>query len=559
MQAGEAQIACARCGYQPASSARFCVRCGQPRVPASVAVEAHRDAVQHQSADPGVQPTPPGTATPGATVRRAALPLPDAGASTAPMQVHVDHRAASSRAYSASGNSSRGQPVIPAAPPQGQAPSAAAAAAAASAWGRSPAPPVSFPEVTADDRVPLTPRTIVATAVFTASPVISFLIITANGDQFLWGGIEYVFLMHTLPLLACCLVGLGLLPIRIPNTVISIAVVTLVTIVDLVARGSYGASDEAVPLRGFIAIVSVLLFSAWVIAARRSVLPHGLNVPALVIAVIEVLIPLPLNSFGALGAVLFWALWTGLAMAALRVSGSPQREAITARSSLRSPIPSETSASSPNTFSAARPSTSPVPQERRQPVDMGTRFGAWLIDGLVLSAAVIVLQLVFVLIFVLFLVLGVSSSLNSIGTANSVGASSTSTLPVVFNILSFVPALGFAVMVWILFIGGPSRLGQTIGKRTMGIQVIDKDTGRFLPWSRVLGRNLTLSLMGMPCYLGYISIFTDPSGWHRGWHDKAANSVVVLGPKVPFFRACRDVWAAGRGRGIVPGEGQNGL
>lgn len=91
-------------------------------------------------------------------------------------------------------------------------------------------------------------------------------------------------------------------------------------------------------------------------------------------------------------------------------------------------------------------------------------------------------------------------------------------------------------------------LGQTVGKRVMGVRVVDVTTHQIIGPGRALGRYFYQTLMGIPFGLGFITVFTDTSGWHRGWHDTMARTVVVSVPPIPFGRSVKDVWAAMRGR-----------
>ena len=95
---------------------------------------------------------------------------------------------------------------------------------------------------------------------------------------------------------------------------------------------------------------------------------------------------------------------------------------------------------------------------------------------------------------------------------------------------------------------GTGRLGQTVGKRVMGLRVVDIETRQPIGVGRAFGRYFYLFLMGLPCYLGYLTFFTDSSGWNRAWHDKMARSVVASVPAVSFGQALKDVWSVLRSR-----------
>jgi uncharacterized RDD family membrane protein YckC len=71
--------------------------------------------------------------------------------------------------------------------------------------------------------------------------------------------------------------------------------------------------------------------------------------------------------------------------------------------------------------------------------------------------------------------------------------------------------------------------GQTPGKRALKIVVVDEQTGAPIGYERALVRTLVLLLLVLPCCLGLLSIVATRSDRHRGWHDRAAGSVVVRG------------------------------
>jgi uncharacterized RDD family membrane protein YckC len=88
------------------------------------------------------------------------------------------------------------------------------------------------------------------------------------------------------------------------------------------------------------------------------------------------------------------------------------------------------------------------------------------------------------------------------------------------------------------------RLGQTVGRRVLGIQVVDHINGVPIGVGRAILRVFVFALMGLPFYLGYLSYFFDGSGEHRAWHDKAADDRVVRVPRVSLGRSVRDVLSA---------------
>ena len=70
-----------------------------------------------------------------------------------------------------------------------------------------------------------------------------------------------------------------------------------------------------------------------------------------------------------------------------------------------------------------------------------------------------------------------------------------------------------------------SESGQTVGKRALGIRVIDFGTGGSIGYGRAAIRWISRILSSIPCYLGYLWMLWDKE--KQTWHDKVATSVVV--------------------------------
>jgi uncharacterized RDD family membrane protein YckC len=73
------------------------------------------------------------------------------------------------------------------------------------------------------------------------------------------------------------------------------------------------------------------------------------------------------------------------------------------------------------------------------------------------------------------------------------------------------------------FEGGPT--GQTVGKRMMGIRVIDFGGGGSIGYGRAFIRWIGRFVSTIVFLLGYLWMLWDPE--RQTWHDKFANSVVV--------------------------------
>jgi uncharacterized RDD family membrane protein YckC len=67
--------------------------------------------------------------------------------------------------------------------------------------------------------------------------------------------------------------------------------------------------------------------------------------------------------------------------------------------------------------------------------------------------------------------------------------------------------------------------GQTIGKRAVGIRVVDIEGGGAIGFSRAFIRYVGRYISAIVFFLGYLWMLWDPQ--KQTWHDKLANSVVV--------------------------------
>jgi uncharacterized RDD family membrane protein YckC len=95
----------------------------------------------------------------------------------------------------------------------------------------------------------------------------------------------------------------------------------------------------------------------------------------------------------------------------------------------------------------------------------------------------------------------------------------TIAVAVVLALLAFV-----ATVVYFAKLEGGPR-GQTVGKRAIGIRVVDKDTGGPIGTGRGVGRYFARILSALLCYLGYLWMLWDPE--KQCWHDKLVNDYVV--------------------------------
>jgi len=130
------------------------------------------------------------------------------------------------------------------------------------------------------------------------------------------------------------------------------------------------------------------------------------------------------------------------------------------------------------------------------------RLGALLIDGILLTIAFLVLW--------------------------GIGYAISEALGTVFVIVSIVGYFAY----FIVLEGGPT--GQTIGKRALGIRVVDQNAGGQIGYGRGAIRLVARYLSYLVCYLGYLWMLWDKE--KQTWHDKLSTSVVVPVEYYPVTR-----------------------
>ena len=121
------------------------------------------------------------------------------------------------------------------------------------------------------------------------------------------------------------------------------------------------------------------------------------------------------------------------------------------------------------------------------------RLGAAILDGLIIGVPMTILVIV--------------------ATAISDG------LGLLANFLYLVVGIAY----YIYFEGGPT--GQTLGKKTIGIRIIDIHQGGPIGYGRAAIRYLVRIPSALAFFLGYLWMLWDAE--KQTWHDKAANCVVV--------------------------------
>jgi uncharacterized RDD family membrane protein YckC len=96
-------------------------------------------------------------------------------------------------------------------------------------------------------------------------------------------------------------------------------------------------------------------------------------------------------------------------------------------------------------------------------------------------------------------------------------------------LLAVFKGVGYAIGIllglayYTYFEGGPR--GQTLGKRALGIRVIDFNSGGPIGYGRGLVRYVGRIVSAIVIYIGYLWMLWDRE--KQCWHDKFANDVVV--------------------------------
>ncbi|MFD8827814.1 RDD family protein [Streptomyces sp. NPDC059605] len=144
----------------------------------------------------------------------------------------------------------------------------------------------------------------------------------------------------------------------------------------------------------------------------------------------------------------------------------------------------------------------------------GARFGARLLDMIFAYIVVIVLNLV---------IFGAAFA----GSSSGDDTSASLALGSVFASL-LVSALTL-IFYDVIFV---STMGTTPGKMILGMRIVNSRTGQKPTFGPALVRwGFPIGLGYITCGLGYVLIvispFFDNTGQLRGWHDKAANTLVI--------------------------------
>lgn len=144
------------------------------------------------------------------------------------------------------------------------------------------------------------------------------------------------------------------------------------------------------------------------------------------------------------------------------------------------------------------------------PVGLGTRFGAKLIDWLVLVVPTLVLAVVF-------------------------GGAATAGFRSEFTVRDYAIATVSTLLSFAYFVLLESSRGQTVGKMALGIKVVGPDGHP--PTTETAVRRNVWSIVSLVPILGdivqlvlviVIAVTISSGHFHRGWHDNFAGGTAVV-------------------------------
>jgi uncharacterized RDD family membrane protein YckC len=104
----------------------------------------------------------------------------------------------------------------------------------------------------------------------------------------------------------------------------------------------------------------------------------------------------------------------------------------------------------------------------------------------------------------------------------------SSALGLLIFVLGYLALLGYNV--WLGYLNG--QLGQTIGKRTIGIKVVSVRDGQVIGGGQGVVRWIAHLIDSLPCGLGYLFPLWDPM--RQTFADKVMSTVVIVVPAQPF-------------------------
>ncbi|TKR21862.1 hypothetical protein FA014_19520, partial [Cellulomonas hominis] len=153
------------------------------------------------------------------------------------------------------------------------------------------------------------------------------------------------------------------------------------------------------------------------------------------------------------------------------------------------------------------------------PAPLGRRVAAYLVDAALTSVAAAPLWLAWAPAFAAT----VRAASESGSATVAEPAAPSGVLLAVGAVL--LAAWGVAQWVW------NGTRGWTVGRRLLGLRLVDVRTGRPVGLGRAFVRALIVALGALACGVGQLVVLLsplfDPTGRRRGWHDRVGEAVVV--------------------------------
>lgn len=142
-----------------------------------------------------------------------------------------------------------------------------------------------------------------------------------------------------------------------------------------------------------------------------------------------------------------------------------------------------------------------------------SRFLAFVIDILVVTLIVLFINVSTIAVLSFFQI--------DLAKLTAMDTPGTKALAIFLGILN----ISAVIFVWVFYyVIGWSLVGQTIGKRMLGLRVMSYD-GQGLTLKQALLRYFGYWLSAFPFFLGYIWVLVDDE--RLGWHDKIAHTCVI--------------------------------
>jgi uncharacterized RDD family membrane protein YckC len=146
---------------------------------------------------------------------------------------------------------------------------------------------------------------------------------------------------------------------------------------------------------------------------------------------------------------------------------------------------------------------------------IGARLAARLLDAAVLVVALLPMRL-------LFGMLGMDQGLHVDASGQFVEGDPN--LRTAFMVLVGAVVVGYEVLLI-------ATQGATLGKVAMKLRVVQRRDGSLPGWGRAFTRWAVPTLGLLACLVGELVVYASPlldgTGYNRGWHDRAAGTVVI--------------------------------